>query len=185
MSTSIQSLSTFTGLSEVELQKRAQEFVAAGKVKGLSALEEALVATTTGPKQSTVEAYGAMTAASTQSAHALEEPAQVLARGGADAGFAAAPATASASLVSASSSASLDKAAANGSARVKGFGEALSKAESELNIAGGDIDTSSRDLVFEQLKMQTQKMSQIFQLNSNVLSSTHENSKTIIGNLKA
>lgn len=183
MSTSIQSLSTFTGLSEVELQKRAQEFVAAGKVKGLSALEEALVATTTGPKQSTVEAFGAMTAASTQSAHALEEPAQVLARGGADAGFAATPATASASLVSASSSASLDKAAANGSARVKGFGEAVSK--SELNIAGGDIDTSSRDLLFEQLKMQMQKMNQIFQLNSNVLSSTHETAKTAINNLKA
>jgi hypothetical protein len=183
MSTSIQNLSTFTGLSEVELQKRAQEFVAAGKVKGLSALEEALVATTTGPKQSTVEAFGAMTAASTQSAHALEEPAQVLARGGADAGFAAAPATASASLVSASSSASLDKAAANGSARVKGFGEAVSK--SDLNIAGGDIDSSSRDLLFEQLKMQMQKMSQIFQLNSNVLSSTHETAKTAINNLKA
>jgi hypothetical protein len=185
MSTSIQSLSTFTGLSEVELQKRAQEFVAAGKVKGLSALEEALVATTTGPKQSTVEAFGAMTAASTQSAHALEEPAQVLARGGADAGFAAAPATAS--LVSASSSASLDKAAANGSARVKGFGEAVSKSVSndELNIAGGDIDSSSRSLMFEQLKMQMQKMSQIFQLNSNVLSSTHETAKTAINNLKA
>jgi hypothetical protein len=183
MSTSIQSLSTFTGLSEVELQKRAQEFVAAGKVKGLSALEEALVATTTGPKQSTVEAFGAMTAASTQSAHALEEPAQVLTRGGADAGFAAAPATASASLVSASSSASLDKAAANGSARLKGFGEAVSK--SELNTAGGDIDMSSREMLFEQLKNQMQKMNQIFQLNSNVLSSTHETAKTAINNLKA
>ncbi len=186
MSTSIQNLSTFTGLSEVELQRRAQEMVTTGKAKGLSTLDAALLASTTGPKQTTVEAFGAM-AAATQQAHALEEPAQVLARAANDVGFAAAATTSTPSLASANSSAVLDKAATAGAMRVQGFvGENLdSFSPTDLGGVSNEVETNSRNLDFEQLKTQIQRMSQMQQLMSGVLSSTHETMKSTINNLKA
>ena len=36
---SVHTLSTMTGLSETELQRRAQELVSSGRIKGLTALE--------------------------------------------------------------------------------------------------------------------------------------------------
>ena len=186
MSTSIQNLSTFTGLSEVELQRRAQEMVSTGKAKGLSALDAALLTTTTGPKQSTVDAFGAM-GVSAQTAHALEEPAQVAARSANDVGFAAGPST-TASLTSANSPAALDKAAASGGERVKGFlGENLDNGliTVDTDALAGDVDNSSRTLEFEKMKTEMQKMSQIMQLMSNVLNHSHETAKAAINNVKA
>ncbi|HEY1099640.1 MAG TPA: hypothetical protein VGF99_11965 [Myxococcota bacterium] len=186
MSTSIQTLTSFTGLSEVELQRRAQELVATGKTKGLSALDAALLASTTGPKQATVDAFGQMGAA-TQSAHVLEEPAQVMARSANDAGFAAAPVSATPSLTSAASPAVLDKASTSGSTRVQGFmGEALqSLGEFDVGSLSSDVDSSSRNIAFEQLKTQMQRIGQIQQLMSNVLNQTNETAKGAINNMKA
>lgn len=187
MSTSIQSLSTFTGLSEVELQRRAQEMVATGKAKGLSALDAALLASTTGPRQTTVDAFGAM-GASTQQAHALEEPAQVVARVANDVGFAASPVATTASLTSANAPAALDKAAASGTDRVKGFlGENADAGLITIDTTqmSADVDNDSRAVAFEQLKTQMQRMGQIQQLMSNVLNHSNETAKAAINNLKA
>lgn len=182
MSTSIQNLSTFTGLSEVELQRRAQEMVATGKARGLSALDAALLASTTGPKQTTVDAFGAM-GASTQQAHALEEPAQVAGRSANDVGFAPAPST-SASLTSSTSPANLDRHAQMAMERVKGF---IDNGLITVDTAAlsGDVDDSSRAVAFEQLKTQMQRMGQIQQLMSNVLNHSNETAKAAINNLKA
>jgi hypothetical protein len=206
MSTSIQNLSQMTGMSEVELQRRTQEFVATGKLKGLSALDQQLLAQTTGPQQKTVDAFGAMATAS-QEPHALEEPAQVLGHVTANAGFAP-EATANGSLVAANAPAVLDRASATAQHKMAGFfavsgangsqgtigGQAKSQSAFDaINsaISGIDVtalekgDSGSRELAFEKLKLSMQRISEGMQALTNTLSMTHESAKTAINNLKA
>jgi hypothetical protein len=197
INSSVQTLSTMTGMSEVELQKRAQEMVAAGKVKGLSALEQQLVVQTTGPKQSTVEAFQAMGVGNAEP-HALEEPAQVLGHLQTEAGFAPSPATTTAGMTSQMSPAALDAAAAAGQQRMSGFFtvgkkdglgsafESINKMISEVDIAGiQGGDEGSRELAFEKLKLQMQRISQGMQALTNTLNQNHETAKTAINNLRA
>ena len=54
----------------------------------------------------------------------------------------------------------------------------------DLGGAKTEADTSSRNIQFEQLKNEMQKLSQIQTLMSNVLSSIHENAKTAINNIR-
>ena len=199
MSTSIQNLSHMTGMSEVELQRRAQEASSSGKLKGLSALDQQLLAQTTGPQQKTVDAFGAMAAAS-QEPHVLEEPAQVLGHVAANAGFAP-EGTANASLVAANSPAVLDRAAQSAQQKMAGFftvggGEQKGRSAFEsmndmISAVGVDIaniqnsDEGSRDLAFEKLKMSMQRINQGLQLMTNTLSQSNETAKTAINNLKA
>lgn len=187
MSTSIQSLSTFTGLSEAELARRAQDMVATGKLTGLKALDAALVQ---GSMSTNQGAAATMTAGGSQSAkpHVLEEPMSVLAHkpvGATGDGFATAASVAVPSLASASSAASLDKAAANGKAKATGFvEEAGASLQDSLAGASSDLDSTSRTMQFEQLKMQMQRMSEAFQMTSNVMNQTHDTSKSLIGNIR-
>ena len=185
MSASIQTLSTYTGLNEVELQRRAQELASTGKLKNLGALDAALLAASSGTNQSTVNAFESLSAGN-QEAHALEEPAQVMARAmTSGAGFAPPTTTSTPSLSAANSPANLDRAATSGMGRVKGFvGEAQSLTAADLGGAKTEVDTSSRNIQFEQLKNEMQKLSQIQTLMSNVLSSIHENAKTAINNIR-
>ncbi len=181
----IQTLSSYTGLSEVELQKRAQELSSTGKLKSLSALDAALLAASSGTNQNTVNAFDAMSAGN-QEPHALEEPAQVMARATTSSvGFAPATTVSTPSLAAANSPANLDKAATAGLTRIKGFvGEQQSLTPADLGGAKSQVDSSSRDIQFEQLKNEMQKMSQIQTLMTNVLSSIHENAKTAINNIR-
>jgi hypothetical protein len=204
MSTSIKTLSSFTGMSEVELQRRAQELATAGQIKGLSALEKALLVQTSGPNTKTADAFSAMGAQS-QEPHALEEPITTLSRGTAhaDAGFAAAPAQAS--LTSQVAPAVVDAAANAGQKRMGGFFsvsspgqvggakndgktafEAINSMISEIDIAGIQSgDEGSRDLAFEKLKLSMQRISQGMQALTNTLNQNHETAKTAINNLRA
>lgn len=185
MSASIQTLARYTGLNEVELQKRAQELASTGKLKSLSALDATLLAATSGTNQNAVNAFDALSTGN-QEAHALEEPAAVLGRAASgSAGFAPAVTTSTPSLSAANSPANLDKASATGLGRIKGFvGEQQSLTAADLGGAKTEADTSSRNIQFEQLKNEMQKLSQIQTLMSNVLSSIHENAKTAINNIR-
>lgn len=200
----VQTLSHMTGMSEVELQKRAQEMVAAGKVKGLTALEQQLVVQTTGPKQSTVEAFQAMGVGNAEP-HALEEPAQVLGHATTEAGFSPSPQVTTAGMTSATSPAALDAAAAAGQQRMNGFFsvssggvssgkkdnpgtafDAINKMIADVdikNVQGGD--ETSRNMAFEQLKIQMQRIQQSMNLLTNTLGQSHETAKTAINNLRA
>ena len=53
-----------------------------------------------------------------------------------------------------------------------------------LNAQNGG-DAGSRDLMFEQIKMQMQRISESFQMISNVLNAENDKAKTAINNLKA
>ena len=185
MSNSISQLSSFTGLSEVELARRAQDLVATGKIKGLNALDAALVDAQAGGAGA-ADPFSAAAAQSKQ-AHALEEPAHSMTRTS-EKGFAAAPAAAS--LQAPNSPAVLDRAEKTGMAKVRGFGvlEALSGQQADMQKLVEQAktgDAASRDLMFEQLKMQMQRISESFQMVSNVLSSENDTAKTAINNLRA
>jgi hypothetical protein len=187
MSSSIQNLSRLTGMSEAELARRAGEMAQAGQIKSLTTLDAALLANTTGPSKATQDAFGAM-AAGNQEPHALEEPAAIMTKAAAtDEGFAAGPAASAAGAQAMVSPSMLDKAAAAGTARVQGFmaqGEAIEKIAASLGIDAEAVK-GDRATLMELIKMQMQKMNQVFTLRSNVLTDTHNNSKTIINNLKA
>jgi hypothetical protein len=195
----VQTLSTMTGMSEVELQKRAQEMVAAGKVKGLTALEQQLVVQTTGPKQSTVEAFQAMGVGNAEP-HALEEPAQVLGHVTSEAGFAPSAQTTSAGMTAATSPAALDAAAAAGQQRMTGFFsvsvpgqkqsggsafDAINKMIADVKLPGMGGDEQSRTLAMEQLKIQMNRIQESMNLLTNTLSQANETAKTAINNLRA
>ena len=185
MSSSIQTLQTYTGMNEVELQRRAQELQSSGKLKSLGALDAALLAATSGTNQNTVNAFDALSAGNAEP-HALEEPAQVMARASTtSAGFAPATTTSTPSLAAANSPANLDKAASAGMGRVKGFvGEQEAAFKEGLASASTDSASSSRNIEFEKMKMQMQKLSEMQTLMSNVLSSIHENAKAAINNIR-
>ena len=187
MSASVSTLAHMTGLSEAELARRAQDLVATGKIKGLSALDAALLAASTG-MGGTADPFSAG-AAQSQKPHMLEEPAQSLSRAN-DQGFAMPPSVATPSLSSPSSPAALDKAAATGSQKIKGFGllDGLERMElavrdliTNANKAGGE----SKNILFEQIKMQMQRISEIFQALSNVLSTSNDQAKSAINNIRA
>jgi hypothetical protein len=186
MSTSISQLSTFTGLSETELARRAQDLVSTGKIKGLNALDAALVEAQAGGAGA-ADPFSAAAAASKQP-HVLEEPATSMARTS-EKGFAATPAVAS--LQAANSPAVLDRAGQTGTQKIKGFGVFDSVGLQEANIqkmiaeAQNGGDAGSRDLMFEQIKIQMNKISESYQMISNVLSSTNDEAKAAINNLKA
>ena len=203
MSTSIKTLSSFTGMSEVELQRRAQELATSGQIKGLSALEKALLVQTSGPNTKTADAFSAM-GAQNQEPHALEEPITTLSRPGqnVDGGFAAAPAQAS--LTSQVAPAAVDAAATAGQARMAGFFsvsasgqpgankgpgtafDAINNMINEIDIAGiNSGDEGSRQLAFEKLKLSMQRISQGMQALTNTLNQNHETAKTAINNLRA
>jgi hypothetical protein len=204
MSTSIKTLSSFTGMSEVELQRRAQELASSGQIKGLSALEKALLVQTSGPNTKTADAFSAM-GAQNQEPHALEEPITTLSRPAqnVDAGFAATQAQAS--LTSTVAPAAVDAAATAGQARMAGFFsvssagapgankgqgktafEAINSMISEIDIAGiNSGDEGSRELAFEKLKLSMQRISQGMQALTNTLNQNHETAKTAINNLRA
>jgi hypothetical protein len=46
-------------------------------------------------------------------------------------------------------------------------------------------DAGSRDLMFEQIKLQMQRISEAYQMISNTMSATNDQAKTAINNLKA
>lgn len=187
MSTSIQNLSSFTGLSEVELAKRAQDLVSTGKIKSLNLLDAQLLASMSGANTSAQDSISAQAAQSKQP-HVLEEPAVTLARSTSDAGFAGAIAVSTPSLAAANSPAQMDKAASMAGQKMKGFGssvvDSLAGLEQDILKTSTTDDGTSRELKFEQIKMQMQRMSEIFTALSNVLSNINETQKTAINNIR-
>jgi hypothetical protein len=193
---SVHTLSTMTGLSEAELQRRAQELVSSGRIKGLTALEQQLVAQTTGPKQSTVEAFQAMGVGNAEP-HALEEPAQVLGQLQTEGGFAPSPKATTAGMTAQTSPAALDAAAAAGQARMTGFFtvgknagagsafDAINRMIAEVKLPGTGGDETSRNMALEQLKIQMNRIQESMNLLSNTLSQANETAKSAINNLRA
>jgi hypothetical protein len=186
MSNSISQLSSFTGLSETELARRAQDLLSTGKIKGLNALDAALVAAQAGGAGN-ADPFSAAAAAS-QQPHVLEEPASSMMRT-LHRGFAEAPA--SASVQAANAPAVLDRAAQTGNRKIKGFGVFEIMGAQQANLqqmmldAQNGGDAQSRDLMFEQIKMQMQRISESFQMIGNVIAANNDQAKAAINNLKA
>jgi hypothetical protein len=188
---SIQGLSSFTGMSEVELAKRAQELVSSGKVQALSLLDAQLLASMGAGNLSAQDQISAA-AAQTQQPHVLEEPAITMTRTSTTGGFATAQAQATPDLAAANSPAQLDKAAQAAGTKMTGFAKEQTSLMDSLHNSQQDIlkmlntdDGTSRDVKMEMIKTKMQQMTQMFTLISNVLSNVHDTQKTAIGNLRA
>lgn len=196
MSNSIANLSSFTGLSEVELAKRANDLVATGKIKSLNTLDAQLLASMQGGNANAQDAISA-SAAQTKQAHVMEEPAVTLGRMQGMAvpardGFAPPVVNNTPDLAAANSPAVMDRAASSGGQKTKAFASTGSSILDAINQQQHEVlstittggDKESRDIQFEQIKMQVQRMSELFNTLSNILSNLNDTAKSAINNIR-
>lgn len=175
-------LSSMSRLPEAELQRRLEQLKdpSTGKVRALSTLDAALVGSTGGMKQTTIDAYDAMQARA-QTSHVIESPSQAFTRAAPAAGYAAGEELQNTpqlgNLLTSAGKAAAKRAQASG---------ALADFEPErLRDAEQTMDADSRQMMFEQLKNQMNRISQAFQLMTNTLQTMHEQAMTAIRNSKA
>ncbi len=176
-------LSSMSKLPEAELTRRLEQLKdpATGKVRGLSTLQAALVQSAGGMKQATLDAYGSLSTRA-QTSHVIEDPAQAFTRAtSSSSGYAAG--------VLAQNTPSLKNTldAAGKSAAKRAQGSALLDAPKASDIAKqeGQMDADSRQMLFEQLKNEMNKISQATQMMTNTLNAMHEQAMAAIRNSKA
>lgn len=179
----LSALSTFTGLSEAELQRRADSMgaVATHRVQVLSSLDAALAQGSTSSAAAAQDAYAALSATSLQP-HAIEDPVHAYARSDDASGFAPServPASAG----------DLDKAARRALVKLSGFTTTTDTDSTTTSTTTSETSettdsTDSTNIEFEQLKNEMNKLSQIQTAMSAVLSATHTSAMTIINNIK-
>jgi hypothetical protein len=186
---SVRLLSTLSKLPEAELARRLDQLKdpTTGKVKALATLEAALVASTGGMKQATLDAYGALSTRA-QTPHVIEEPDKAFTRASPTAGYAAATAEPPSPQVKNL----LEKAGLNGVKRAQQSGlldeGALKGAMNGFPGAKpvpGSPEADLRQIHFEQLKDEMNKITQAQQMMTNVLNTMHEQAMTAIRNSKA
>ena len=188
MTDSIRNFSSMTGLSEAELAKRAEQMVdvKTGKIAALSALDAALVAAQAGGASTSFDSFQGA-AAVTADPHAIEEPTHAYQHAKPAAGFA--PATNERANPNAHNV--LDSAAKTGQAKIakSGLLDAVLAPggidPAALAGASDQLQGDSRNIQFEMLKNEIQKMSQAMQAMSNTLNAMHEQAMTAIRNAKA
>lgn len=180
-------LSSMSKLPEAELTRRLEQLKdpQTGKVRGLGALQAALVQSAGGMKQATLDAYGSLSTRA-QTSHVIEDPAQAFTRATASSsGYAAG--------VEAQNTPSLKNAldAAGKSAAKRAQGSALldpsldAPKASDIAKQEGQMDADSRQMLFEQLKNEMNKISQATQMMTNTLNAMHEQAMAAIRNSKA
>lgn len=211
MANSISSLSTFTGLSETELAKRAQEMVdGSGKIRGLSALDAALVAASAGGAPQGGSAVLDAAAAATYVPHTMEEPIHTVNYPSSGNGVASdnvspmAPVTPEVldraaknvvkrmqALATPVAASGITGATVTGGAGAKPTvtGSAATDTSTGSPVDGGGGSSSfqpdSSNLMFEQLKLQVQRQSEIHNAITNVLSAMHGQAMEAVRNVKA
>jgi hypothetical protein len=194
---SIGSLAQHTGLSEAELQRQAEQLVdvKTGKIRALSALDAALLVSQTGVNQGTAQSFEALAAAS-QQAHVMESPVQAFTRTASNANALAGYAETPPEKPTPNLGQVLDRAGKVGTSRLGGLlkeseltGDAPVQTPgpttSDTQGATGKVDQLSRDLQFEQLKNEMQKMASAQQCISNVIATMNDEAMTAIRNAKA
>jgi len=190
-------LSSMTKLPEAELSERLQALKdpKTGAVKGLRALDAALATAGTGSAPSAAEAFTPGGSRS-QTAHVIEAPADAFMRTHVPAGYA--PGEDMGRVPSVKGF--LEKASAGGVKRAQsagvgnmdavaaGFQRMMTDTAAKIRAtknAPNDGSEMSKQLQFEQIKQQMQKISEIQDMLSNVLKLMHEQGMTAIRNAKA
>lgn len=175
-------LSSMSRLPEAELKQRLEQLKdpSTGKVRALSHLDAALVGATGGMKQTTIDAYDAMQARA-QTSHVIEQPTQAFTRAAPAAGYAAGEEIKNTPQLG-NMLASAGKSAAK---RAQAAGAFLELESDKLKNMEQTYDSDSRQMMFEQLKNEMNKISQAFQLMTNTLQAMHEQAMTAIRNSKA
>lgn len=179
-------LSSMSRLPEAELTRRIAELKdpSTGKVKALSTLDAALVQSAGGMKQSTLAAYDSLSTRA-QTSHVIEEPAQAFTRTQSQAGYAEGPVE----KPSPQLKNVLDAAGKAGAKRAQSAAQQWSAFDgpsaSDLARTGGQVDADSRQMLFEQLKNEMNKITQTTQMITNTLNAMHEQAMTAIRNSKA
>lgn len=181
-------LSSMSKLPEAELQKRLEQLKdpRTGKVRALSTLDAALVGSAGGMKQTTIDAYDAMQARA-QTSHVIEQPTQAFTRGAPASGYAAGDEvknTPQLGNLLATAGKSAAKRAQTSGALDGGF-DANQLTLPDMPEMQTTMDSDSRQMMFEQLKNQMNKIQQSFQLMTNTLQTMHEQAMTAIRNSKA
>lgn len=196
-------LSAMTGVSQNELLQQAEKMVAgakAGNVTSLSSLDAALASASVGSAATTERSFAAMTQTRATETHIFESAEAALARVPDASGFTAGPA--------ATSPPTLDALAKKGQSAIdrmnsspmfsasgimdSGIGESFSDFENSVaqkikdyDKNKGDMDADSRQLQFELLKQDMQKITQMTQALTNVLKTMHDQAMTAARNIRA
>lgn len=180
-------LSSMSKLPEAELQKRLESLKdpRTGKVRALSTLDAALVGSAGGMKQTTIDAYDAMQARA-QTSHVIEQPTQAYTRGTPASGYAQGddvkPTPQLGNLLAGAGKEAAKRAQSSG--MLGGFDADTLKLP-DMPEMQTEMDSDSRQMMFEQLKNQMNKISQAFQMMTNTLQAMHEQAMTAIRNAKA
>ena len=177
MANAVSSLSSYTGLSEAELLAKTQGLIdSSGKIRGLVALDAALISASAGGVSSGTSTIDP-TAAATYLPHTLEEPLQTLPYQTSSAGFAEEQ-----SSVAPITSELLDNAAKSGSKKLKAASVAAQAAGDPADNAAA---MNSSAMQFEMIKHEMQKMSTAQNAITNVLTAMHNQAMDAIRNAKA
>ena len=181
-------LSSMSKLPEAELQRRLESLKdpRTGKVNALSTLDAALVGSAGGMKQTTIDAYDAMQARA-QTSHVIEQPTQAYTRAAPAAGYAPGddvkPTPQLGNLLASAGKEAAKRAQSSG--MLDGGFDAGSFTLPDMPAMQSTMDSDSRQMLFEQLKNEMNKISQAAQMMTNTMNAMHEQAMTAIRNSKA
>ena len=190
-------LSQMTNLPQAELSKAVQNLKdpKTGTISGLRQLDAALAAAGTGSAPTAAEAYTPAGSRS-QTSHVIEDPAAAFTRTHVPTGYAPGEdmgrVPSVAAFLEKTSDAGVKRAQSAGvtnmDAVAAGFQRMMQTTKQKIQDASGKgkpQDEMSKQLQFEQIKMQMQKISEIQDMLSNVLKMMNEQAMTAIRNAKA
>ena len=196
-------LSAMTGVSQKDLLQQAEKMVAgskAGNVASLSSLDAALASASVGSAASTERSFAAMTQTRATETHIFESADMALGRVADSSGFkadtaASAPPTQSA--LAKMGQSAVDRMKGSEMFQAKGLidgalGDAFTSVENEVGQKikdydqdKGQMDPESRQLQFEKLKQEMQKISQLTTTLTNILKTMHDTAMSAVRNIRA
>ncbi len=203
-------LATMTGLSEAQVAREASRLVETkgGKISELARLDAWLLRTQQGANTKTVDAFQALAAAAIE-AHPMEDVSHAFNRGAGSAGYPTTEPTkmgpdvgthlekaareashkvemSALAFEAASSTGARGFTASTGSKTGQAFPQnTLPAGAPELDQQQGKLDADSKSLMFEKLKDEMQKISQMNEMILNVYAAMHEQGMTALRNVKA
>lgn len=185
-------LSSMSKLPEAELARRLDQLKdpSTGKVRGLSALDAALAGSAAGVKQTTLDAYDALSSRA-QTSHVIEDPSHAVVRASVTTGYAdnavekASPQMKN--VLDAASKSGVKRAQQSGLLNDDGLDPSVLRLPDQRpsSNAGEPADADSRQMLFEQMKNEMNKISQITQMITNTMNTMHDQAMAAIRNSKA
>lgn len=181
-------LATRAGVAPEELAAAARALVNGSNtgVNALSSLDAALVEASAGARTSTLSSFQSMTQTTNTETHIVEKASTAYKRapsaGFAESGFVAGSPSPSALAQSGSAAAERIKAHPYFSAQAS---TSTATADGDLGATQTELDSDSRQLQFEKLKNEMNKISQMTTMLTNVLKSMNDMAMSAIRNIKA